>query len=192
VEVLTRAGDGVKLEVTEEGWSLTDGDARLVLSGDEGTELRPGSVAVLGDGRLLFTPGALTRDVDEAAMGGVEARDRQRGREQAPDVGQRRESFRVDIVTEVTVTSDVKSVTASTINVSNTGCLLQVEGLVLRDGQEVTVALPLADPLALAAIVRRLDADGRTGLMFHRMDAAEERRLSAWLAERQRQMLRRR
>ena len=190
VEVIEHVGDALKLEVSEEGWSLTDGDARLVYTGPDGTVMVAGFVRVLRDRRLLFTPGSLRHEQEEGEEQGPE---RQRGREQRLDVGQRREAFRVDVTTEVTVVTDVRPQTAQTINVSNTGCLVHAEDLALRHGQEVTVTFPLEDDkLTLAAIVRRLDATGRIGLMFHRMDAAEERRLSSFLAERQRELLRRR
>lgn len=198
VKVIEHVGDALKLELSEEGWSLTDGDARLVTTGADGFAIIAGSVQVLRDGPLLFTPGSLQRDADEpmrqdANVDSVEGPGRQRGREQRLEVGQRREAFRVDMITKVTVKTDVLTETAQTINVSNTGCLLLAEGLALRHGQEVAVTFPLQEgTLTLAALVMRVDPSGRIGLMFHRMDAAEERRLSNILAERQREILRRR
>ena len=46
VEVYDHVLNSLTLEVVEEGWSLTDGDARLVVSGDDGTGMIAGAVRV--------------------------------------------------------------------------------------------------------------------------------------------------
>jgi hypothetical protein len=175
--------ESVELEVVEEGWSLTDGEARLVITGDDPTGLISGAMKVLGPGRLLFTPGALTRDVEEVA-------DR-RGRNVAQEVGQEREAYRVDLMLDVVVLFDGRELPAQTINLSPTGCLLRGTARPFLDSM-VVVRIPTEDRvLQLRAQVMRAD-DERYALHFREMDAAQERQLSQLLAKRQREILRRR
>jgi hypothetical protein len=190
VEVSDRVGEALRLEVTEDGWSLTDGEARLVCSDDAGTGLVPGAVRVLGDGRLLFTPGALTQDADADPQDAEEVIDR-RGRGETADVGQRRETFRVDILLDIVVLDDGRELAAQTLNVSPTGCLLRGDVRPLVD-TIIVVRLPVDDrQLPLQARVIRVE-DERYAVHFREMDAAQERALSGLIARRQREILRRR
>jgi hypothetical protein len=193
VEVFDRIGRALKLEVTEEGWALTAGEARLVCSGDEGTGLISGTMRVLPDGMLFFTPGKLTREVvadREDAEGGEEIIDR-RGRGETPDVGQKRETFRVDLMLDAVVLVDGRELPAQTLNVSPTGCLMRGDVRPLADAL-VIVRLPVDDRrLQLQARVIRVQ-DDRYALHFREMDATQERALSGLIAKRQREILRRR
>jgi hypothetical protein len=198
VEVYDHVLDSLTLEVVEEGWSLTDGDARLVVSGDDGTGMIAGAVRVQGDGRLRFTPGRLTREVPDAPpAGGDEPGEEagelvaRRGRNLAADAGQRRETFRVDLMLDVVVLDDGRELPAQTLNLSPTGCLLRGAARPLVD-TIVVVRIPVDDrQLALRAQVIRVDGE-RYALHFREMDAAQERQLSGLLAKRQREILRRR
>jgi hypothetical protein len=191
VEVFDHIGRALKLEVTEEGWSLTAGEARLVCSGDEGPGLIAGTMRVLPDGMLFFTPGKLTREVQAApSEEGEQVIDR-RGRGETPDVGQRRETFRVDIMLDAVVLVDGRELPAQTLNVSPTGCLLRGDVRPLVDSV-VVVRLPVEDRrLQLQARVIRVQ-DDRYALHFREMDATQERALSGLIAKRQREILRRR
>ncbi len=199
VEVLEQVRESLKLEVTEDGWSLTDGDARLVCAGEEGTELIAGSVRVLGDGRLLFTPGALTREVageaDDGSGVSVQAAEDivdRRGRGQTADIGQRRETFRVDILLDVVVVLDGRELPAQTLNISPTGCLLRGDVRPLTDAI-VVVRIPVEEGRLLALQGRVIRVEGeRYALHFREMDVAQERQLSGLIARRQREILRRR
>ncbi len=201
VEVADHVRDAVRLELVEEGWTLTDGEARLVLTGEPQAGLVAGRLRVLDGGRLLFTPGALTAPVDQhpggtGAGAGGEREEAElltrRGRDLTPDTGQRRETFRVDVALGIVLVVAGRPLPARTINVSPTGCLLQADEPP-RPGQLVVVRLPVDDDarLELGAHVLRVDGD-RCALQFHDMDAAQERRLSSLLARRQREILRRR
>lgn len=195
VEVVDHAGESLTLELIEEGWSLTDGEARLVCSGDEGTDLIAGSLRVLRGGELRFTPGRLTggppaggRAGDGA--GGDELVDR-RGRGWTPDIGHGRATYRVDMIVDVVVVVDGRELKAQTLNVSPTGCLLRGDVRPLTD-TIVLVRLPLDErKLQLTAQVIRVDGE-RYALHFRDMDATQERKLSQLLAKRQREILRRR
>jgi hypothetical protein len=190
VEVFDHIGRALKLEVTEEGWSLTSGEARLVCSGDEGTGLIAGTMRVLPDGMLFFTPGKLTREVQADGEEGEQLIDR-RGRGETPDVGQRRETFRVDMMLDAVVLVDGRELAAQTLNVSPTGCLLRGDVRPLVDSV-VVVRLPVDDRrLQLQARVIRVQ-DDRYALHFREMDATQERALSRLIAKRQREILRRR
>jgi hypothetical protein len=158
-------------------------------------------VRVRGDGRLQFTPGKLTREVpadgDGAAGGGGDIEDAQelvdrRGRNLAADAGQRRETFRVDFLLDVVVLSGGRELPAQTLNISPTGCLLRGAVRPMIDTM-VTVRIPVEEGrrLQLLAQVMRVDGE-RYALHFREMDAAQERQLSALLAKRQREILRRR
>jgi hypothetical protein len=190
VEVFDHIGRALKLEVTEEGWSLTPGEARLVCNGDEGTGLIAGTMRVLPDGMLFFTPGKLTREVQADGEEGEPLIDR-RGRGETPDVGQRRETFRVDMMLDAVVLVDGRELPAQTLNVSPTGCLLRGDVRPLVDSV-VVVRLPVDDRrLQLQARVIRVQ-DDRYALHFREMDATQERALSRLIAKRQREILRRR
>jgi hypothetical protein len=191
VEVLERIGPALKLEVTEEGWSLTAGEARLVCNAEDGTGLIAGTVRVLPDGVLFFTPGKLTREVQADGPQGEETIER-RGRGQTPEVGQRRETFRVDLIMDVVVLVDGRELAAQTLNLSPTGCLVRGRQRPLTDAL-VTVRLPVDEGrrLQLRARVIRVEED-RYALHFVDMDAAQDRALSRLIAKRQREILRRR
>jgi len=190
VEVLERIGPALKLEVTEEGWSLTAGEARLVCNAEEGTGLIAGTMRVLPDGLLFFTPGKLTREVPPAGQEGEAIIDR-RGRGETPEIGQRRETFRVDLIMDVVVLIDGRELAAQTLNLSPTGCLLRGDVRPLADAL-VVVRLPVDDrQLQLQARVIRVH-DDRYALHFREMDATQERALSGLIAKRQREILRRR
>ncbi len=166
---------GARLAVTEEGWTLTDGAARLTYDGEHGAGLLTGRVHVRSDGVVRFVLGPI---------GDPSPTD--------PEVGQRRESFRVPLVSDVSIATSLRTVAGHTINVSNTGCLVRCDGVEFREGERVRVTFALeAGTLDLAGVVRRAQA-GHTGVMFVDVDGAQERRLSAYLAARQRQLLRRR
>jgi hypothetical protein len=189
VEVEDHLGHALKLDVVEDGWTLTDGEARLTCTGDDATGLISGSVRVLADGMLVFTPGRLTRDVP-AAGDAEEVIDR-RGRGSTPDVGQHRETFRVDLLLDAVVLVDGRELPAQTLNVSPTGCLLRGDARPLVD-TVVTVRLPVDDRrLQVQARVIRVEGD-RYALHFREMDATQERALSRLIAKRQREILRRR
>jgi hypothetical protein len=190
VEVFDHIGRALKLEVTEEGWSLTAGEARLVCAGDDGPGLIAGTMRVLPDGMLFFTPGKLTRDVQADGEEGEQIIDR-RGRGETPDVGQRRETFRVDIMLDAVVLVDGRELPAQTLNVSPTGCLLRGDVRPWVD-TVVVVRLPVDDRrLQLQARVIRVH-DDRYALHFREMDVTQERALSGLIAKRQREILRRR
>jgi hypothetical protein len=185
--------ESLELELLEEGWSLTDGEARLVIAGDDPTGLISGAMRVLAPGRLLFTPGALTRDVAPNPDGedAQEVIDR-RGRNLAQDAGQRREAYRVDMMLDVVVLFDGRELPAQTLNVSPTGCLLRGTARPFIDSM-VVVRIPVEEgrQLQLRAQVIRVDEE-RYALHFREMDAAQDRHLSQLLAKRQREILRRR
>lgn len=196
VEVFDHQRDAVRLEVVEDGWSLTDGEARLVCTGADGPGIIAGSVRVLGDGRLLFTPGTLTRAVADGPGAGEDTADGQAvikriGRGETADIGQRRETFRVDIALEVVVLVDDREIPAHTLNLSPTGCLLRGDLRPLID-TIVVARIPVEERVLLVqARVMRVDGE-RFALHFRDLDAAQERALSGLIAKRQRELLRRR
>lgn len=193
VEVLDRVGDALKLEVVEDGWSLTDGEARLVCSDAAGTGLIPGTVRVLDDGLLLFTPGALTRDAAGDAAVGVEIEEviDRVGRGQTVDIGHGRETFRVDILLDVVVLDGGRELPAQMLNVSPTGGLLRGAARPLADAI-IVVRIPVDDHrLPLQARVIRVEGE-HYAVHFRAMDATQERALAGLIAKRQREILRRR
>jgi hypothetical protein len=193
VEVVDQVRDSLTLDVTEDGWSLTDGEARLVFTGSEGAAIVAGAMRVQADGMLFFTPGALTRDPDADAGDVEEAEEviEQRGRGETADVGQRRETFRVDILLDVVVLDEGRELAGQTLNVSPTGCLLRGDVRPLVD-TVVVVRIPIDErTLPLKAQVIRVENE-RYALHFRDMDATQERALSGLIAKRQREILRRR
>jgi len=189
VEVIDHVADAILLDVTEEGWTLTDGEARLICDGEEGAGLIAGSVIAKRDGTLHFTPGKLTADVP--ARAGEETIDR-RGRGDTPEVGHERAAFRVDLFLDVVVIVDGRELPAQTLNISPTGCLMRGEQRPLADAI-VTVRLPVEEDrhLQLQARVIRVEED-RYALQFLELDATQDRALSRLIAKRQREILRRR
>ena len=200
--------ESVELQVIEEGWSLTDGEARLVITGDDPAGLISGAMRVLGPGRLLFTPGALTRDVpsNPASTAGTEDTEDTKevvdrhGRNVAQDVGHQRETFRVDLMLDVVVLFDDRELPAKTLNISPTGCLLRGAARPFVDSM-VVVRIPVEErQLQMRAQVVRVEQvrfeeeviEERYALHFREMDAAQERQLSQLIAKRQREILRRR
>jgi hypothetical protein len=191
VEVVDQVRESLTLDVTEDGWSLTDGDARLVYTGADGAAILPGSMRVQADGMLLFTPGALTREVSDDGVEEAEEIIDRRGRGETADVGQRRETFRVDLLLDVVVLADGRELPAQIVNLSPTGCLLRGAARPSADAV-IVVRIPIDDrQLPLQARVIRVENE-RYAVHFREMDVTQERALSGLIAKRQREILRRR
>jgi hypothetical protein len=196
VEVVARSGETLTLTASGDLDEVHDGDGRLTYHGDAGAGLLAGAVQVLDGGRLRFVPGSLHAEVvdpgpddDDEPIDESQITDA----ETVVEAGQRRDAYRVPLAIEVTVTTELRTIGVRTIDVSNTGCLLQAEGLMVHDGLEVLVTFLIDGlPLALEGHVVRVDQPGRVGVQFDPLDQADDRRLSQFLAARQRQMLRRR
>jgi len=195
VEVIDHVADSLLLDVTEDGWTLTDGEARLICDGEEGAGLIAGSVIVKRDGTLHFTPGKLTAEAparaDGAGADGGEIIDR-RGRGETPKAGHERAAYRVDLFLDVVVLVDGRELPAQTLNISPTGCLMRGEQRPLTDAV-ITVRLPVEDDrrLQLRGRVIRVEED-RYAVQFLELDATQDRALSRLIAKRQREILRRR
>ena len=200
VEVFDHVRDSVTLEVVEDGWSLTDGDARLVVTGADGT----GMIAGRHAGARRRAAAVHARRLDARRPGGRPG-ERRRGRRRLEDAGRpataaaaqtpppagAARDFRVDVLLDVVVLSGGRELPAQTLNLSPTGCLLRGAVRPMVDTL-VSVRIPLDDrQLQLRAQVTRVDGE-RYALHFREMDAAQERQLSGLLAKRQREILRRR